>query len=426
MDQTCPQGVDHDVVHGCERLGLEPPDGDRHTHYLYRSGQLLLSTDNEPHARQWLNEIGALVVDDMAPDDRVRGCLETLSLSRIRVDETQLSVPEIIPRIDALEGPRVRPNHVLVSTFHFHVGPASPPGLATAEELGNFPFSAELQGRRAPKVLVLDTGIVQEDLPAEVRDRCSGEPETFDKTKPLPRSSGHGNFIAGLICKHTETATVKVLDVIDECGFVDDLDLAASLDNIPDDVDILNLSLGGYGFDGDMVATVAQLKALTFRNPKLVIVAAAGNDGTDVPFLPAALPNVICVAAVKRNDKGDPERACFSNYGPWVDACAEGVDRVSAFLDFDGELAPYAPPHACRGGQEPGVTAAAAPAVRRDFKRRAKWSGTSFAAPLVTAAIAQRMTTRGQSAKRAARDLIFDRNLVRMPGLGVLVQPPLF
>jgi subtilisin family serine protease len=425
MDQGCPHGVEHDVVHGCERMGWQPPEGRRTSHYLYRSGQLLVSADEELQARSWLGDHGVAVGDGEEPDDRVGGCLEKLGLSRIRVDESQLSVPQIIPLMDAVEGPRVRPNHVLVAAFHFHVGPATLPQEATAEELGDFPrINAAEDPRPAPKVLVLDTGIVRGDLPQEVKVRCEGKAEVIDPTKPLPRAGGHGTFVAGLICKHTEITQVEVRDVIDECGFVDDVALATSLDEVGDDVDILNLSLGGYGFDGDMAVTVAQLKALTFRNPELVIVAAAGNDGTDVPFLPAALPNVISVAAVTREGKGKPERACFSNYGPWVDACAEGVDRVSTFLEFKGELATYEPPHACRGDQQPGATAAAAPeAVEREFERRAKWSGTSFAAPLVTAAIAQRMETEGQTAREAARDLVFDRRRSRRPGLGVFVEP---
>jgi hypothetical protein len=57
------------------------------------------------------------------------------------------------------------------------------------------------------------------------------------------------------------------------------------------------------------------------------------------------------------------------------------------------------------------------------FDRRARWSGTSFAAPLVTAAIAQRMTTAHRSAKEAAQDLLSDPAAQRIPGLGVLVEP---
>jgi subtilisin family serine protease len=211
--------------------------------------------------------------------------------------------------------------------------------------------------------------------------------------------------------------------VVDECGFIDDVMLACQLEKVSQDVDLLNLSFGGYGLGGEMVATVAQLKALTFRNRNLVIVAAACNDGRDRPFLPAALPNVIGVAAVERGADGSLRRACFSNHGPWVDACAVGVDVVSTFPPFDGELAAVEPPPSC---QEPGASVTAAPTSGSFYQRRARWSGTSFAAPLVTAAIAQRMTTAGRSAREAAYDLLFDPAVEdrRLPGLGVPVEPP--
>ena len=44
----------------------------------------------------------------------------------------------------------------------------------------------------------------------------------------------------------------------------------------------------------------------------------------------------------------------------------------------------------------------------------------------MTAAIAQRMTTAGRSAREAAYDLLFDPAVEgrRLPGLGVPVEPP--
>ena len=51
-----------------------------------------------------------------------------------------------------------------------------------------------------------------------------------------------------------------------------------------------------------------------------VVVAAAGNAGSSRPAYPAAIGEVIAVAATT-----DVERAWFSNYGPWVDACAPRI-----------------------------------------------------------------------------------------------------
>jgi serine protease len=59
-----------------------------------------------------------------------------------------------------------------------------------------------------------------------------------------------------------------------------------------------------------------------------VIVAAAGNEGSNQLTYPAAYPNVIAVAATDL----DNDIASFSNRGWWVQAAAPGVDIFSTFL----------------------------------------------------------------------------------------------
>ena len=94
------------------------------------------------------------------------------------------------------------------------------------------------------------------------------------------------------------------------------------------------------------------MRAVNFATRRGVIcVASAGNDGKDVLVFPAALGNVIGVAATTNDDK----RASFSNYGAdlvWVAAPGEGI--VTTF---------------------PGSSYAAA------------W-GTSFSTPFISGAIA--------------------------------------
>ena len=432
---ACPRGVVHDVAHGWEvmepwllreRGTVEPGDEDLYS-YLYRSDQLLVRKGDRQKVEDLL---GTRVRKDQEPaDDDTSRCLDTLGLARVRVEEPrdgkEPPLPALVEQLQKNEKLQVYPNQVLVSAFHVHVGPATAPRPAAPLEFPPVPgLSRTLVPGETVKVLVLDTGLADDDIVRSeiLRGRCSGNAKSAELSSPLPRSVGHGTFIAGLICRHTDGTTVEVCGVLNECGLIDDATLACQLDNVLEDVDLLNLSFGGYGHGKEMNATVAQLDALVSRNPELVIVAAAGNDGSDRPFLPAALPNVIGVGAVERGEDGSMHRACFSNYGPWVDACAEGVDVVSAFPAFNGKLAAIEPPHAC---QEPGTTAAAAVTSGNfDPHRRARWSGTSFAAPLVTAAIAQRMTTAHRSAKEAAQDLLSDPAARRVPGLGVLVEPP--
>jgi subtilisin family serine protease len=58
--------------------------------------------------------------------------------------------------------------------------------------------------------------------------------------------SGHGTFIAGLIVQVVPAAEVSIVKVLDSHGVGDDAAVATAMEQLPQDVDIVNLSLGGY------------------------------------------------------------------------------------------------------------------------------------------------------------------------------------
>jgi hypothetical protein len=102
---------------------------------------------------------------------------------------------------------------------------------------------------------------------------------------------------------------------------------------------VISMSWGGDGSE------ILRLAIEYAYNAGSVLVAAAGNDGTDSQHYPAVYPGVIAVAASDQND----DRAVFSNYGSWVDIAAPGASiRSTAFDD-----------------------------------RYASWNGTSMATPFV-------------------------------------------
>ncbi len=83
---------------------------------------------------------------------------------------------------------------------------------------------------------------------------------------------------------------------------------------------VINCSWGGQAgseSEAEIVHTAQELGAL--------IVAAAGNDGLDSPFYPAAYPGVVSVAATDENDY----KTGFSNYNGTVDVCAPGLNIYS-------------------------------------------------------------------------------------------------
>ena len=101
-----------------------------------------------------------------------------------------------------------------------------------------------------------------------------------------------------------------------------------ALRQLGDDIDIVVMSFGRYG-DTDrpppMAAAIAGCCGAASSSPRPATTA------TCRPYYPAALPGVVGVGAV---DAGG--RSAFSNFGPWVDACAPGVDVVSTFFtEFD-------------------------------------------------------------------------------------------
>jgi hypothetical protein len=82
----------------------------------------------------------------------------------------------------------------------------------------------------------------------------------------------------------------------------------------PDDWVVVNLSFGRGEPDERESELISRLTA-----EGVIIVAAAGNDGSEEKNYPAAYDGVIAVGACKNGKK-----AGYSNYGGWVDICAEG------------------------------------------------------------------------------------------------------
>jgi serine protease len=81
--------------------------------------------------------------------------------------------------------------------------------------------------------------------------------------------------------------------------------------------DVINLSLGGPAN-----TTTAPLAYQLAREAGVIIVAAAGNDGSSQPSTPAAYDGVVSVSAVTMNK----QRASYSNFGSTIDVAAPGGD----------------------------------------------------------------------------------------------------
>jgi type VII secretion-associated serine protease mycosin len=193
------------------------------------------------------------------------------------------------------------------------------------------PQAWELAGADADAlVAVVDTGVdaAQPDLAGRVltgRDFINDDGDAYD-------DQWHGTWVAAIIAANTNNgvgiagasprARILPVKVLDAYGNGTDADIAAGITWAADhNADVINLSLGGPREN----AVIRQAVEYALRRD-VVVVASAGNEGSDAPQYPAAYPGVVAVAATDAN--GEP--ASFSGRGPWIDIAAPGTNITSA------------------------------------------------------------------------------------------------
>ncbi len=132
----------------------------------------------------------------------------------------------------------------------------------------------------------------------------------------IASTTDNGAGMAG-VCWQCKILPVKVLGA-DGSGY--DSDVAQGIIYaVQHQAQIINLSLGGYGYSSTLANAVA------YANAKgVLVVAAAGNDGVTTKSYPAALPDVLAVGGTDPAHPGDA-KIDFSNYGTWVDVSAPAV-----------------------------------------------------------------------------------------------------
>ncbi len=145
--------------------------------------------------------------------------------------------------------------------------------------------------------------------------------------------NGHGTHVSGIIAAATNNnvgiaglawgATIMPVKVVDSTGnaYWDDVikGIMYATDN---GARIINLSLGGP----DAFAPLEEALAYA-REHGVLVVAAAGNDGSSTVLYPAAYPEAMAVAATDSSD----QRASFSDYGPQISVAAPGVNIYSTY-----------------------------------------------------------------------------------------------
>jgi serine protease len=242
----------------------------------------------------------------------------------------------------------------------------------------------------AVTVAIIDTGVgVHTDL-SQGQVLMTGS-NFVTPGNPTTDDNGHGTFCTGLMAAATNNSTgmsgvffatnlihILPVKVLDSCGSGSTSNLAAGISfAVAQGARVINMSIQSDSGSDALEDAVDQA-----RDSGVLIVAAAGNDDGPTSY-PATYAQVLAVAALTHDD----QRTSYSNYGK-LELSAPG-----------GDLDPECGPETIgfvSGCQDniwslyPVVNPSCNPAEPQSSQPNSYFagSGTSFAAPMVTAAAA--------------------------------------
>lgn len=188
--------------------------------------------------------------------------------------------------------------------------------------------------KKKVKIAVIDSGI--DSGHPDLKGKILKAVNIVDPMKKQVKMA-HGTHVSGIIAANLNNtigghgiypnAEILSYDVFNGAQTANDFDIAnAVLQAIKDGAKVINMSLGGYG-NSSLVADAinkAYAKGIT-------IIAAAGNDNSNIGFYPAALEHVISVGSTNKNGT----RSSFSNYGSSLDVVAPGENIYSTSYNIN-------------------------------------------------------------------------------------------
>ncbi len=195
--------------------------------------------------------------------------------------------------------------------------------------------------------LVSGADLISDSVNAGDGDGVDTDPEDVgDQELGDGSSSFHGTHVAGTVAAATNNDTgvagvawnsrimpVRVLGRFGGSTFdlIQSIRFAAGLSNATGTLpvraaDVINMSLGGGAYSQSEADAVADA-----RDAGVIVVAAAGNSGTNRLEYPASYDGVVSVSATNQTNA----LTGYSNYGSMIDIAAPGGD-MGEDADFDG------------------------------------------------------------------------------------------
>ena len=205
-------------------------------------------------------------------------------------------------------------------------------------------------------VAVLDTGVDPDQV--QLEHRVIVGPDVCADDRPLCKSpydqNGHGTFVSGLISAATNDGVgiaglgwnTRVYDVkvLDDSGNGNTMDEATGIyDAVNYGAKVINLSSTNAPCSVDPTAcgpNPDQEAAIDYALARgVVVVAAAGNYDSKSPVYPADYPGVLSVAASTDQGVVDPvnggQYLDFSDYGEDANIAAPGINVLSTWYNGD-------------------------------------------------------------------------------------------
>jgi subtilisin family serine protease len=399
--------------------------------YFYKSKSILTDPANTANVRTALASLGCIPeTDDSStepgPHTEVQSLAGRLAQFNVTIRSPKNHTPDVLRDLDARVGDGAATHEHVFAVTGLMCPATEPEQVLPADVHSNrklveealWPPPVSDAAGEGINVSIIDTGLVKgiarwapwlsgvvADTRADidVPDRISVEPKGPQPDGFADPYAGHGSFIAGVVRCLAPKAAVTVERVIDRSGFVSELNMITQIRQaLGRSPSIISMSAGGYTrHDAPPLALQTLWRSRLDQLDGVTFVAAAGNDGIQRPFWPAAFPWCTAVGAMSRDGQ---RRSWYSNYGPWVNVYAPGDDIINAY--------PRLKYQTLVNGD-----------VRDTSAGVVKWSGTSFATPIVTGLIAARMSRTGENSAVATANLLAAARGQFRPDIGPRLFP---